>query len=283
MRILLLGGSGRLGTAMQRAWSGGHEIIAPGRDEIQWKKEGIASLIAQTNPEMIVNTTAYNNVDAAEGEGREAAFWLNAEVPGMIAHAAADYEAPFIHVSTDYVFAGDKKEGYIETDEAHPISVYGESKLLGEQHVLAAHPGAFIVRTSRLYGEPAASANAKRSFVEVIVNELQTKPVLEVNDFEYSAPTSVADLAQHTEHYLLQDRPEPGIYHMANSGGVTWLGWAQEIRDQLGLKNEIFPRNPATVQRPAKRPAYSTLLSTRIPPMRSWQEALHDYLSVWQH
>lgn len=281
MHILLFGGSGMLGTAMRKAWSQKYQLTTPEQEEVAWTKEGIKKWLVDAKPEFLINTTAYNNVDGAEGEGREMAFWLNAEVPGIMAELAKEFSVPFLHFSTDYVFAGDKQEGYSEADAPAPISAYGESKYQGEQSVLKAYPeGSYIVRTSRLYGDPASGPHAKKSFVEIIRNELNGKPNFEVNDFERSAPTSVNELVGHIEKYILQERPVPGIYHMSNEGGATWLEWATEIRDILGLQNVITPRDPAQAVRPAKRPAYSVLQSTKLPSMLPWREALKHYLRV---
>ena len=279
MKILLFGGSGRLGTAMRKAWSERYDIVTPEQGEVTWTKEGLSDWLAKTKPDFLINTAAYNNVDGAEGEGRQTAFQVNGELPGLLAELAKEFHVPFIHFSTDYVFAGDKPEGYVETDEPHPVSVYGESKLLGEKNVLEKYPeGSYVIRTSRLYGEPGTGQFAKKSFVEIILGELKTKPAFEVNDFEVSAPTSVPELVDHVEKHILLGRPAPGVYHMANEGGATWLGWATAIRDILGLENVITPRDPAQAVRPAKRPAYSVLRSTKLPSMLPWREALKNYL-----
>lgn len=279
MRILLLGGSGRLGTAMRTAWADRHVVIAPEQTEVDWMQAGLETLIAEVKPEFVINTAAYNNVDGAEGEGRTTAFHVNAELPRLIAEAAKQHDVPFLHFSTDYVFAGDKQEGYVESDVPAPISEYGKSKLAGEENVLREYPlGAYVVRTSRLYGDRGSDPEAKKSFIEIIVGELKTKPSFEVNDFEVSAPTSVPELVDHIEKYILIDRPQPGIYHMTNQGGVTWLEWAVEIRDQLGYTNQITPRDPKLAVRPAQRPAFSMLKSTKLPSMLPWQEALQNYI-----
>lgn len=282
MKILIFGGSGRLGTAMIKAWTGKYDIASPGQSEVVWTKDGLKAFMAQAKPDFVINTAAYNNVDGAEGEGRDTAFKVNGELPGLMAAAAKELGIPFLHFSTDYVFAGDNQDAYIESDVPRPMSVYGQSKLAGEQSVLAAYPeGAYLVRTSRLYGDRGSDADAKKSFIEIIVDELKTKPSFEVNDFELSAPTSVPELVDHIDKYILQARPEPGIYHMSNEGGATWMGWAMEIRDQLGYTNQLSPRDPALAVRPAKRPAYSVLKSTKLPSMLPWRDALRNYLKVW--
>lgn len=267
---------------MRKAWAGRYDIVAPGQGDVLWTQSGLRTFIAEVKPDFIINTAAYNNVDGAEGDGRDTAFQVNGELPGLMAEAAKEFKVPFLHFSTDYVFAGDNQAGYIETDTPNPISVYGQSKLAGERLVLQAYPeGAYVVRTSRLYGDRGSDADAKKSFIEIIVDELKTKPSFEVNDFEVSAPTSVPELVDHIDKHILQARPEPGIYHMSNEGGATWMGWAMEIRDQLGYTNQLSPRDPKLAVRPAQRPAYSVLKSTKLPSMLPWRDALRNYLELW--
>ncbi|MFA6429855.1 MAG: NAD(P)-dependent oxidoreductase [Patescibacteria group bacterium] len=290
MHILLLGGSGRLGNAMQRLWTD-HTIVAPEPTEVDiLNAEQLAQTLDTVKPELVVNTAAYNNVDGAEGAEREICFTLNAEAPGLLARLTAERNLPFIHFSTDYIFDGTKQEGYIETDEPAPLSAYGQSKLEGEQNALRDNPRTYIIRTSRLYGPAATFAGAKPSFIELIIRDAQHAESFLVNRAEVSAPTHVDDLTRHIAEHILPLQNAPGIYHMSNQGGATWFEWASEIIDILKLPVTISPRDPATMTRAAKRPDYSIIVSTKLPSMRPWQEALRAYLTsrswefkpVWQ-
>ncbi len=277
MTILLFGGSGRLGTAILRQLASSHTIIAPGRESLTPSDPtGLELLLSERKPDLIINTVAYNQVDKAEEQPAEA-FLVNAEIPRLLALTSAAKNIPLFHFSTDYVFEGTKPEGYTETDAPAPINIYGTSKRNGEEEVLANHPNAYVIRTSRLYGAPATSANAKRSFVEVIIDDAKKSSVVPVLDQEVSSPTLVDDVVRHMEAHLFSF-PAPGIYHLANTGGATWNQWAQAIIKDSDLPTTIVPRDPNSLTRPAKRPQYSILLNTKLPPLRSWQEALAIFL-----
>lgn len=289
MTILLFGGSGRLGTAMQRLWTS-HQIIAPQHTDVDLESaESIEKAIQTHRPDLVINNVAYNNVDKAEQEDRDLAFTLNFGVPTRLATLTAAHSIPFIHLSSDYVFEGTKQEGYTEHDKTNPISLYGESKQLGEEGVMRENAHAYIVRTSRLYGPNASSANAKRSFIELILDDAQKMQTVPVNPTEVSAPTYTDDLVRHMEQHLFSF-PDAGIYHMSNAGGAVWMDWAKEIVIGLDLPVTIVPRDLSTLIRAAKRPQHSVLLSTKLPQMRPWQEALRDFLltkpwpfnPVWQ-
>ncbi len=286
MRIILLGADGRLGTALRRvlpqyAW------IAPTREALDvLDRAAVDAYLAAHPADVLVNAIADNRVDDAETDPAPAQR-LNADLPGLLAEAAAAHDMPFVHFSTDYEFDGTKRDGYVESDEPHPLSVYGRTKAEGTKRALGKNPRAYVVRLSRLYGEPGTFPGAKRSFVEIILDQASREARFEVNDAEVSAPTWVDDVARHLDQYILQPssllptthdpRPlSPGLYHMANQGGATWYEWAKAIIELKGLPNEIVPRAPTA--RPAKRPAFSALRSTKIPPMRPWREALEEYL-----
>ena len=187
------------------------------------------------------------------------------------------------------MFEGGHPEGYTEQDLPNPISLYGESKHLGEQGAQRENPRTYIIRTSRVYGPNAASPNAKRSFIELILDDATKMQTVPVNPTEVSSPTYSDDLVRHIERHLFSF-PAPGIYHMANTGSGSWMEWAQEIVKNLNLPVTIVPRDLPTLIRAAKRPQYSILLSKKLPPMRPWQEALQEFLAtkpwpfnpVWQ-
>ncbi|MFA6017608.1 MAG: NAD(P)-dependent oxidoreductase [Patescibacteria group bacterium] len=276
MKILLFGASGRLGTAMQRVLSH-HEYLTPNGREVDLTNPEIVAAYVATHPvDFIINCAAYNDVNGAE-QNPDLANTLNGYAPGFIAKAAALQNIPFIHFSTDYVFDGNKTEGYGENDVPNPESAYAESKRLGEMETLEKNPKSYVIRTSRLYGEPGAEATSKKSFVEIIVDLAKEKSTFDINASEVSAPTLVDDIAHHIETYIFP-LPTPGIYHMANQGGCTWFEWATAIVEILKLPVTITPRDPSLNIQTIKKPAHSILLSTKIPPMRPWREALENFL-----
>jgi dTDP-4-dehydrorhamnose reductase len=279
LKLLLIGGSGRLGSAIKRVLGASYDIAAPGRDELDiTNAEQVRAAIEKYRADWVLNLAAYNDVQAAEGDGAKQAVLMNSYAPGLIAAAAHAAGSRTLHVSTNYIFDGGKTDGYTEDDEPKPLNLYGMSKYLGELAVTARDPSAVIVRSSRLYGPKADSENAKRSFVDIIIEDAK-QPTFSVDNGEVSGPTLVDDLAKHIDaHIFRASEVAPGIYHMANAGGCTWFQWAQEIVKDLGLNSVVTPRDPNEIKRPARRAAYSMLISTEVPAMRSWQEALADFL-----
>ena len=277
MTILIFGGSGRLGGAFTRNFTE-HTLLLPTRLEVDiTSTKSIEEYCKSTHPDIVINAVAYNNCDGAEGDDWATAMMLNGRVPELIAHSTALHKIPFIHISTDYVFSGTNETGYTEDDQPHPINNYGWSKFIGEEAVLRQNPSATIVRVSRLYGHAAESTNAKRSFVEIVQELASKNTTFSINHSERSAPTLVDDVALHIKKYLLPT-PQAGIFHMSNSGGCTWYEWAREIVSILKLPVTVTPNDPKNLTRAALRPQHSILLSTKIPAMRSWQEALRAFL-----
>lgn len=283
MNILHLGASGRLGSAIERLYPQ-HTFYSPTAHELDITNEQHVHTYVTNIPNIdaVINCAAYNNVDGAEGEGRTLAKQINGEAPLYLARAASERNIPLIQFSTDYVFSGTIGRPYVESDAPDPISVYGESKALGEAQAQAAHPsGTYIVRTSRLFGPKGRAEDSKKSFVELVLHLAKTESYFSMNPFEVGSPTHVDDLATHVmEQILLQStRPEPGIYHATNSGWCTFYEWAHAILAASGSSSIVFPRDPRKEPdtRPAKRPECSILHSTKLPPMREWYTALtHD-------
>lgn len=276
MQIILFGASGRLGTAIQRVLPH-HSYLTPSGADVDLTNEtAVAKFIDENTADVIVNCAAYNDVNGAE-TNPNLADALNGYGPGFIAKAASIKQIPIVHFSTDYVFDGIKREGYVETDLPNPESAYARSKLLGETEVFKNNSRSYIIRTSRLYGLPATDPKAKKSFVEIVIDLAKEKSAFDINDNEVSAPTLVDDIARHLEQFIFTF-PEPGIYHMSNQGGCTWFEWAKAVGEILKLSSDITPRALSAAPAPIKKPAYSILLSTKIPPMRPWRAALEDFL-----
>ena len=279
MKVLLFGGSGRLGSAIQRIWE--QEIFAPDRTECDpCDVHAVQMYVAKVQPDVIVNCVAYNNVDGAEGEGAPEAERLNIQCPTILAQCAFEMNTRLIHVSTDYVFNGKSDRPYEESDATDPINRYGQTKRDGELAVLNVNPDFQIIRTARLYGANASSMNAKKSFVDIVKELVATQTEFSINQCEVGSPTWVDDLARHLETQVLPSTSPRGILHLANEGGATWFEWACEIVKDLESTAIVIPRDPDADSRRAMRPAYSVLTSTRIPKMRPWQDALREFLST---
>lgn len=255
-----------------------YELILWDKEELDiTDAEAVKKAIRELKPELIINSAAYNAVDDCE-TNFELAKKINADGPVNLAKAANSIGAVFVHYSTDYVFDGAKKEGYVEYDLPAPISRYGESKYLGEE-VLEHNEATFLIRTSRLFGKQASAPGAKKSFVEAMLKLADEKDELELVDEEQSSPTYAADLAEQTK-LLVEGSYLPGIYHATNEGSCTWYEFASEIFRQSGKTAKVHRVNADRFPRPARRPKFSSLKNTKLPRMRLWQEALADFLKA---
>lgn len=280
-KVLVLGAKGMLGRALGQEFRlAGYELALWDVEELDLAEEA-ASLekIALLGPDTIVNAAAYNAVDQCETDDEEyrKALILNRDVPGYLARFAAEKKIRFVHYSTDYVFDGTAEGGYPEDAQPNPLSRYGSSKYEGEQAVLTAGGEAYLIRLSKLFGEPAISKLAKRSFFEVMLAKGKTENRVEVVDDEKSCFTYAPDLALATRE-LLESDAAPGIYHLPNEGGVTWFQATLELYRKAGLEVEVVPVMGSGFPRPAKRPHVSVLINTKRPKQRPYTEALTEFL-----
>ena len=267
-----------LGQELVKAFADLGEIHAWDKEEVDLlRSEDTSGKITALMPDIIINAAAYNDVDKAEGADAELAKTMNGNVVGALADICEILAITFVHYSSDYVFDGTKRDGYVETDQPNPISGYGESKHLGERLLRMSGAEAYLVRTSRLFGPPASSAAGKTSFVEKVLEAGRRGEVTLVDD-EMSSPTYAPDLAKATRRLFDEKRPF-GIYHITNSGACTWLGFGKKTLELAGLGNvKISTISGESLERAAKRPAFSVLKSTKLPALRSWEAALAEYL-----
>lgn len=250
------------------------------------------NVLCEIRPDIIINCAAYTDVDGAESN-EALAFSVNASGPGNLARAAKEINATLVHVSSDYVFSGDKKVPYYESDPPCPLSVYGKSKLLGEQAIIGSGlERFFIVRASWLYGPGG------KNFVETIIRLAQQREELRIVADQIGSPTYTADLAQAIFNLLALQAtrakegrigdPLYGIYHYSNEGQCSWHQFANEIVSFLKKGDgpvkakRVLPINTTDYPLPAPRPSYSVmskekyrmLTGTEVP---AWQDALGRY------
>ena len=256
---------------------------------VLWDKEDIdithradvEEKIAGVKPSFIINAAAYTNVDACETE-RELAFAVNGYAVEYLAHAALRTGATFVHYSTDYVFDGTNSAGYAEDAIAkNPVNSYGASKLLGEQKLHeAVRRGlkVYLIRTSWLFGKHG------KNFVSTMLALAKNKKEVSVVNDQHGKPTYATDLAVATQE-LVVGSYAPGVYHLVNEPATTWYELACAIFDEykklhLGFHKPTV-RPCASVEYPtaAPRPAYSALRNTKLPLLRSWREALREYMA----
>lgn len=277
MRLLITGAGGMLGRDVAaEAARQGHAAVALDRAALDIADAGaVQAAVGAERPDVVVNCAAYTNVDAAESD-EEGATRINGAGAGNVAAAAAAAGAHVIHISSDYVFSGDKGTPYAEPDEPGPRSAYGRSKLAGEQAVAAAAPrGHTIVRSSWLFGVHGAC------FPATILRLAAERDSLNVVDDQVGCPTYTGHLAQGLLE-LARDRV-PGVVHLAGGGECSWYELARETVARAGVSCDVRPCATEEFPRPASRPAYSVLRSTRAleaPLLPPWQEGLAEYLAA---
>jgi len=275
MKILIVGAQGMLGQELAKVFAD-YDLTLWDKTQLDiTDSEMVEARLTELKPDLVINSAAYNDVDACE-EKFDIAKAINFHGPVNLAKTCQKIGAKVVHYSTDYVFRGDKKEGYPETYTPEPVSKYGASKLLGER-VLENCDQCYVMRTSRLFGLPASSEGAKRSFIDVMITLAETRDEIDVVSEEYSNPTYVVDLATQTK-VLVDGDFGSGIYHGINEGACTWYEFAEEIFSQVGKEIKLNPVPASKFPRPAKRPDYSSLINTKLPKLRTWQDAISAYL-----
>lgn len=295
MTILLLGKDGQVGWQLQRSLAPHGRVVACGRAECDLGDlDQLRTVVRQVSPTVIVNATAYTAVDRAESE-LELALRINAEAPGVLAEEAARKGALLVHYSTDYVFDGNKATPYVESDAPAPQSVYGRSKLAGEQAIAAVNCRSVIFRTSWVFG---ARGN---NFVKTMLRLAREKEVLNVVDDQVGSPTPAALIATVSGVSLAMLRQgqsmAPGehrLYHLAAANPVSWHSFAQTIIElattmpgfDLRLKAEAIRAIPsADYPTPVRRPINSRLDCTHLENdfgllMPDWQPYLARMLQL---
>ncbi len=282
-KVLVLGAKGMLGQELVRVFSVDkkYEVTGWDREEIDVTNFSEAERkIKKYAPRIIINAAAYNAVDLCEESEEEyqRALTLNAEVPKFLACLAKDLDAVSVHYSTDYVFDGENgNEGYDERAEPNPISKYGKSKWEGEKNVLAQSGKSYLIRLSKLFGKPALSIGGKKSFFEKMLEVAKDKSEVSAVDDEKSCFTYAPDLAKATLA-LIRDNAPYGIYHLPNEKPATWYGAALELFRLAKMDMTVEAVPAETFPRPARRPKYSALLNTKRPLLRSYTEALKEFL-----
>lgn len=290
-RILLLGGSGQVGSDLQQLLPEFAELLSPVRGQVDLLDENkLRSSVRDLQPEIIVNAAAYTAVDRAEKEP-EVADAINNLAPATLAEIAAETGALLVHYSTDYVFDGTKSGPYVEADQVNPLNVYGRTKAAGEKAITSSGCKHFIFRTSWVYSQRGSN------FVVTVLRLARERNELRIVSDQVGAPTSSRSIAQATAQVLkrriLEDRRfSSGIYHMTDQGQTSWFGFAEHIVKNsqaiLGSSRPKLTAIPASeYPTPARRPHNSVLSCERLDSefsitMPRWQDSLDSVLQRLQ-
>jgi dTDP-4-dehydrorhamnose reductase len=282
VKFLVTGALGQLGSEVVRCFRGlGHTVVAPGKRELNLlRPDQIRQAVTDARPDWVINCAAYTQVDKAESDAATA-FRINRDGAEYLAQAVSRSGGRMLHVSTDYVFDGQQDWPYRETDVTKPKSVYGRSKLAGEQAVLAALPAAIVLRTAWVYGVRG------RNFVKTMLRLAATGQELRVVDDQKGTPTAAADIAQAIAG--LTNCDTRGVFHFTAAGETTWYGFAVAILEEarrIGFRirtQSVVPIRTDQYPVAAPRPAYSVLDTAKIQPcldrpVPAWRDSLRTLL-----
>lgn len=274
-RLALLGARGMFGRDAEAVFrAAGYEVAGADLPEVDIAdRPSLERFFRAHRPEAVVNAAAYTDVDGAE-TACAAAHRANAEGPAVLAAACAAHGARLVHLSTDYVFPGDRPEGYAPADPpGPPVSAYGRSKLAGEEAVRAGLPaGAWLIcRTQWLYGTTG------KSFPDTILRLAAQRDELRVVDDQWGVPTWTRELARQVAHLLSEGAS--GVRHTVNGGGpITWFAFASAVVREAGLPCRVVPCTTEEFPRPARRPRHGWLRDPGAGEGQPWQEGLREYL-----
>ena len=276
MKVLIVGCMGMLGSDLMARFGLCHQVRGVDQQEMDiTRPEQCLEQIQDFRPDAVINAAALTRVDYCESNEREA-FLVNGEGAGNLAKAAAEGGALLVHYSTDYVFDGQKMGAYVEEDAPNPQSVYGKSKLLGEELVRRQCSDHLILRTSWLFGRNG------RNLIRTIVDLARKGTPLRVVNDQRGSPSYSEDVASHTLRMV--DAGCRSTYHLTNSGFCTWYDLAVKALEFMGMEGvPVTPVSTREFPRPAPRPANSVLANCRlerdgVPPLRPWQGAVREYI-----
>jgi dTDP-4-dehydrorhamnose reductase len=297
MKIVILGTGGRLGAALVCEYRDKYDVTGFNHAQLDLSNlDDVREKLRALSFDVLINAAAFTNVDLCETE-RDRAFMINGEAPGIVAEICRERDAKLIHFSTDYVFDGEKRAPYTEEDEAKPISVYGASKLAGEENVLAADGEHLVVRVSWVFGPD------RPSFIDGIIKRAQENEKVDAISDKFSTPTYTLDIAEMLGRILdgwSRRAPAPdglgagrlqGILHFANAGECSWQEYAQWALDcchEAGLSLKARTVGALKLKDMsswvARRPVYSVLSTEKYAQLggtspRTWRDAVADYIT----
>ena len=284
MKIVILGAGGRLGAALLREYRDKFDVAGFNHTQLNLSDLGaVREKLRNTSFDVLINAAGFTKVDLCETQP-DRAFLINAEAPRVVAEICDQKNARLIHFSTDYVFDGAKREPYTEEDQASPISVYGESKLAGENNVLAAKSQNLVMRVSWVFGPD------RPSFIDAMVQQAQENDEVDAVADKFSTPTYTLDIAAMLPQFFDANVAE-GILHFANAEQCSWREYAQWAVDcchsaGLPLKAKTIGERKLRDMTDwiASRPVYSVLSSAKYTKLtgispRTWREAVSDYIT----
>jgi dTDP-4-dehydrorhamnose reductase len=286
MRVAVIGANGQLGHDVVAAFTTKKdEVLAVNHSDIELSSiDSVSAKLKELCPQLIVNTAAMHHVENCERQP-DRAFAVNGIGSRNLAVIAAELNATLMHVSTDYVFDGSKRNPYEQSDAPNPLNVYGNTKLSGEHFVRATVPKHFVVRTAAIYGKSPCRAKGGLNFIELMLKLARERGELRVIDSEWTTPTSTLEIARQlvslsrSEHY--------GLYHATAEGSCSWYEFAHEIFSIMGTRVKLEVAGANEFPSKVPRPKYSVLENSALKRnnlniFKPWQESVREYLSSCQ-
>lgn len=275
MVVLVTGANGQLGQALQSVAQDFDGIDFHFADSVKadiTNKQNLQTLFSAIKPDFCINAAAYTAVDKSESEP-EKAHAVNVIGAKNLAETCRDFDTKLIHISTDFVFDGQKQTPYLETDATNPQGVYGQTKLEGEHAIAETFDQYFIIRTSWVY------SRFGNNFMKTMLRLAAERSSLNVVNDQIGTPTHAVDLARAIVQIIQSGKADYGIYNFSNDGVISWYDFAREIFDLNGANIELHPITTSAYPTPAKRPKYSVLDKTKISrtfgiTIRDWKESL---------
>lgn len=277
-KVAVIGAKGMLGIDVVEAMKeSGYEVIEYDVDNLDITKLSEVENLKESQAEIVINCAAYTDVNGAE-DHKELAFEVNAYGPEYLAMVTRDMNIPIIHISTDYVFNGSVAQGYSEeSQEFGPQNVYGKSKLEGEKRLTKINPRHYLIRISWLFGSHG------KNFISTMIKLATERETVTVVNDQFGNPTYTKDLSKAIVE-LIGSEAEYGVYHLTNSTpddkGISWYDLADCGIKAKGLKTNVMPVTSEAFPQKAKRPKYSTLLNTKQPKLRPYEEAVIEYVQT---
>ena len=287
-RAVIVGGQGALARALKNAAPAGVECQSATRADLDiCDSAAVRAFLQRARPDVVLNGAAYNAVDRAQTEGAADAIAINATGVAALATACRDLEIPLVHFSSDFVFDGRKNAPYLETDATGPLSIYGASKLCGENIALTTASRNLAIRVCRLFGptETDGSGSARKpggNFPLLMLRLARERGAVKVVADQIGSPSYTPDVARGV--WQLLENGASGLFHLSNAGEVSFADYAAEIFRIANLNCPIERISSAEYDAPAARPLYSTFsndkaIAAGAAPLRHWREALQEFLA----
>ena len=285
MRIAIIGANGQLGSDVTSVLKeNGYDVSELTHNEIEISNiDCVDVVLKDIKPDIVVNTAAFHNVPRCEEEP-EKAFLVNGVGTMNLARISNDIDATLIHISTDYVFDGEKKSPYVEIDPPAPLNVYGNTKLSGEYFIRAIANKYYILRVSGLYGKNPCRAKGGYNFVELMLKKAKEQDEVRVVNDEFLTPTFTKEVARQISK-MLKKMPGYGLYHATAEGSCSWYEFAKAIFEITDTEVNLKEAAPGEFASGVKRPKYSVLENYNLKKaginiFKHWKESLEEYIKT---